>query len=245
MYSKRRYGPGLALSGVILLLLGGTARAQEETLGDGAPRGGFGIHLATASPTGSVRSHLNTRPGIGGFATLFLNKAATIGLRVDGSYFFLGESSRGASYTLPGAVAPMRYEITTSADMLHFTIGPQFSKRFGSVISYLTIGGGPTHVSTTEDVRLLLGSEPGETISANDLARKTGTGWQAGGGFHIHIGQGAFLGLSIHYLDAGQFRYVPPSSVRSDGDGNVTFDVVETDMRFVLVQVSLSGWKGI
>ncbi len=50
MYSKRRYGPGLALSGVILLLSGGTARAQEETLGDGAPRGDSGSILPLHPP---------------------------------------------------------------------------------------------------------------------------------------------------------------------------------------------------
>lgn len=245
MFSRQNYGMRLAISGVTLLLLGATARAQEETLSDGGLKGAFGIHLAMAAPTGGLQTHLNPRPAIGGFATLFLEKSATIGLRLDGSYTFLGENRRGASYTLPGAIAPVRYEITNSASMLHFAIGPQLSKRFGPVISYLTIGGGLAHVSTSEDVKLLLASDEDETISAIELAGKTGTGWQAGGGLQFHVGQGAYIGLSVHYLDAGQFHYVPPGSVRSDAEGNVTFDVVETGMRYIVVQFSLSGWKGI
>jgi len=245
MNSKRRYIMGLTLSGVTLLLVGATARAQQETVSDGVLKGGFGFHVATAVPTGGLQTHLNPRPAIGGFATLFLERSATIGLRVDGSFTFLGENSRGASYTLPGAIAPVRYEITNSADMLHFTIGPQISRRFGPVISYLTIGGGPVHVSTSEEVKLLLVSEEDETVSATELAGKTATGWQVGGGLLFHIGQGGHIGLSVHYLDAGQFRYVPPASVRSDSDGNVTFDVVDTEMRYVVVQLSISGWNGI
>jgi opacity protein-like surface antigen len=235
----------LAISGATLLLMGATARAQEETLSDGVLKGAFGVHLAMAAPTGGLQAHLNPRAAFGGFATLFLERSAMIGLRLDGSYTALGENKRGASYTLPGAIAPVRYEITNSSSMLHFTIGPQFSKRFGPVISYVTIGGGPTHVSTSEDVKLLLASEEDELISATQLAGKTGTSWQAGGGLHFHVGQGAYIGLSVHYLDAGKFHYVPPGSVRSDADGNVTFDVVDTEMRYVVVQISLSGWKGI
>lgn len=132
---------------------------------------------------GSV-AHLNTRLGIGGFGTLFLNSAGTIGLRVDASLFFLGENTRGASYRLPGACIPVTYEVRTFARMVHFTIGPQLSKRFGPVISYLAIGGGPMYVATIEEIKLRPHwGETREVISENDLAARTVTGWQAGGGF--------------------------------------------------------------
>lgn len=243
MFRMRKHGMRLALSGMALLLVGATARAQQETLAEDKPRGAIGVHLAAASPLGSSASHLKTRPGIGGFGALFLNSAGTIGLRVDGSLFFLGDNTFGESQTLLGASTPITYEVRTFARMVHVTIGPQLSVRLGPVISYLAIGGGPMHVSTVEEIKLRpRGEEAKETVDANDLAAKTGTGWQAGGGLHFRVGRGAFVGLSVHYVDAGQFRYVPPSSVQSDGDGNVTFDVVETGMRYIVVQISLSSW---
>ena len=245
MLNDGKYCTALVFSAISALLVGETAWAQHGPFAGDTARGGLGIHLATAVPTGDVSHNLETRAGIGGFLTLLLNDAGTIGLRVDGSYYFLGENNRTTSVAVPGAIAPVRYEITTRADMLEFTIGPQLFKRFGRVVPYVTAGAGPAHVSTTEDVKTLIGWDSGETIASTGLAGNWSSAWQVGGGFYVEVGEGTFLGLAVHYLDAGHFRYIPPSSVEPGPDGTATFSVLETDMNYLVVQISLSGWHGI
>lgn len=245
MFSEGRYLTALVLGAISALLVGETAWAQHGPFAGDTARGGLGVHLATAVPSGDLRRNLETRAGIGGFLTLLLNDAGTLGLRVDGSYYFLGENNRTTSVAVPGAIAPIRYEITTRADMFEFTIGPQLFKRFGRVVPYVTVGAGPAHVSTTEDVKTLIGSDSGETIASTSLAGNWSSAWQVGGGFYVDIGGGGFLGLAVYYLDAGDFRYIPPGSVGRGPDGTTTFSVLETDMRYLVVQINLSGWHGI
>ncbi|MGH7671330.1 MAG: hypothetical protein ACREMC_00390, partial [Gemmatimonadales bacterium] len=95
-----------------LALAAAPLAGQRSALREVRHRGDAGLTLVVAQPLGDFRRHGNVAAGLTGFAIVGLDRQATLGLRIDGTYLMYDSDYRG-------------YGISTNSSIGTLAVGPQ------------------------------------------------------------------------------------------------------------------------
>jgi hypothetical protein len=189
--------------------------------------GSAGLTLVVAQPLGEFRRTGNVAAGLTGFAVVGLDRAASIGLRIDGSYMVYDSDYRG-------------YGVSTTSSIGSLAVGPQITLGQGPIRPYgfATLGGSLFWSSISD--QSYCGCYDRDVFFLN--GRFT-TVAQIGTGLTITVSRRrtpVALDLGVRDVRHERVRYVPAGGITENPDGSFTVERVETPVRMRVFQIGVS-----
>lgn len=204
------------------------------------PRSGFGRNVS------------NVGFGIGGHATLRLDPAGILSLRVDAAGTQYGSETtqaetRGSPYRSPfgGRVG---LDVETRNSLSWFGIGPELSLPLGFVRPYVNASIAYARFSTVSDLRGDGYDEYGNfgydrRLASSQNQSDGASARAAGAGLYIPIGPRRWLAdahVGVRYYDGAQASYLREGSITDNADGTISFTPLRSRTPFVAYQAGLT-----
>jgi hypothetical protein len=211
--SLKAAGPGLAA----LLLIAGTARAEDPAPGSAKFR--FGGGGALAAPVGEFAEQIDIAGGLSGFV-LYGRPQSAFALRADASWLLYG--TRTVERPIFGTQGEVLEDVSTTDNWIaQLSVGPQVMARSGRVRPYAHAFGGLSYFATTSELvwprpslvlavpgvpPVVVGQDPFRTTTHHDDVIAS---YGAGGGVLVSLGKGGTaLDLGARYVGGGTVRYL-------------------------------------
>ena len=188
--------------------------------------GSAGLTVVVAQPLGEFQRTGNTALGLTGFAVVGLDRSASVGVRIDGSYLVYDSYYRSNG-------------VSTASSIGSLAIGPQITLGRGPIRPYgfATLGGSLFWSSVSQDD--YCGCYDSDVFYVN--GRFT-TVTQVGTGLMIAVSRRRSVALDLGVRDVRheRVRYVPAGGITENSDGSFSVQRVETPVRMRVFQIGVS-----
>src|SRR5688500_8934795 len=177
-----------ALSALVSLIAASPAEAQSGFV-VGPARTAIGGGVAVAQPVGEFKSYVNNGFGGGGHFMMRVDRPGFLALRADVGFLIYGHETKRVS--MPGA-GRIEFDVSTSNNILTYSIGPQLMVPSGPVRPYVNATAGGAYFFTESSI--------GGEDDAADFAstRNFGDNVPSYG-----YGGGVFIPFAMRYADVG------------------------------------------
>jgi hypothetical protein len=212
--------------------------AQSPGLREAHPRAEVGGGVSLAFPVGEFGNFVDFGGGLNGFAVINLDRAALLGLRIEGSFMLYGSETvqRPLSLTIPEVAV----DVTTDNFIVSFGVGPQFTLSHGPVRPYVFGTLGFSYFATESSARGTADDYPfGRSVNFDDFTFAIASG----AGLLVNLSSGrkpVALDLGVEFLQNGRTRYLREGSMRAARDGTVTFTPIESETNMLVVRFGVS-----
>lgn len=200
---------------------------QRSALREVRHRGDAGLTFVVAQPLGAFRRHGDVAAGLAGFAVVGLDRQATLGLRIDGTYMMYDSDYRG-------------YGISTNSSIGTLAVGPQVTLGQGPIRPYgfATLGGSLFWTAVTDDGYCGCYDRDSFFLDGHFT-----TATQVGTGLLIVVSRGhtpIAIDLGVRDVRHDRVQYVPAGGITQNDDGSFTVERVETPVRMRVYQIGVS-----
>jgi hypothetical protein len=199
--------------------------------GPRVPRAQLGGVAFVAQPVGEFKSYVNNGFGGGAHLLVRIDPQGFLALRVDGGYLVYGHETKRVS--LPGA-GRVEFDVTTSNNILTYSVGPQLMVPTGPVRPYVNAFAGGAYFFTESSV--------GGSDNASDFASTRNFGdnvpsYGYGGGVFVPFTvRDAFVGLDLgaRFIRNGFTRYLREGGITDLPSGGYTVAPIESETNLVV-----------
>jgi hypothetical protein len=229
--------PALFASLSLTLAVGARADAQY---GFGAPpaRATLGGGVFVAQPVGEFKNYVRNGFGGGGHLLLRVDRQGFLALRADLGYLIYGHETKRVSLPNAGRV---EFDVTTSNNILTYSIGPQLMVPTGPIRPYVNAMAGGAYFFTESSV--------GGSDNSSDFASTRNFGdnvpsYGYGGGlfipFRMRYAQ-AGLDIGARFIRNGHTRYLREGGIQDEPDGGYTVFPIESETNLVVYHIGISA----
>jgi hypothetical protein len=240
--SKRPATAPATLAALLALLTLGAGRADAQYgggVGASRPaRASLGGGLFVAQPVGEFKNYVNNGFGAGGHLLFRVDPQGFLALRADVGYLIYGHETKHVSLPNAGRV---RFEVTTSNNILTYSIGPQLMVQRGPIRPYVHAMAGGAYFFTESSI--------GDDDNTSDFASTRNFGdnvpsYGYGGGLFIPLAvRYGYVGIDIgaRFIRNGLTRYLREGGIRDDPDGGYTVFPIESETDIVVYHIGVSA----
>jgi hypothetical protein len=219
------------------------------TLVDAAPAGaqyGFGTRPARATlgggalvaqPVGEFKNYVNNGFGGGGHLMLRVDPHGFLALRADVGYLIYGHETKRVSLPNAGRV---QLDVTTSNNILTYSIGPQLMVPSGPIRPYVNATAGGAYFFTESSVG---GSDNSSTFASTRNFGDNVPSYGYGGGVFVPFAvRNALIGLDLgaRFIRNGHTRYLREGGIQDDPSGGYTVSPIESETNLVVYHLGIS-----
>jgi hypothetical protein len=234
--------PVATLVALAALTLASPAGAQYDV--EPGPRSARGPRLAlgggasVAQPVGEFRNYVNNGFGGGAHLLVRVDPRGVLALRVDGGFLVYGHETKRMSF--PGA-GRVELDVTTSNNIVTYSIGPQLMVPTGPVRPYVNAFAGGAYFFTESSI--------GDTEYDTDFASTRNFGdnvpsYGYGGGVFIPLAvRNALVGIDLgaRFIRNGFTRYLREGGITDLPDGGYTVSPIESETSLVVYHIGVSA----
>jgi hypothetical protein len=199
-----------------------------------------GVSVAVADPRGDFGTYVNVGGGIYGYFRVNVDPQGIVAIRANGGFLNYGNETSRVCLS-PTLGCRIEVDLTTSNNIILFSVGPELGVPVGGSRLYGHASGGLSYFSTDSRVEGSSGNEPFATT------RNYGDGgfsWTLGAGLQIPIARARTfpiaLDFGLTYHGTGRREYLTEGGIIDRPDGSIDFDVIRSDADFVLWQLGAS-----
>jgi hypothetical protein len=191
-----------------------------------------------AQPVGEFKDYVNNGFGGGGHLLLRVDPHGFLALRADVGYLIYGHETKRVSIPNAGRV---QLDVTTSNNILTYSIGPQLMVQSGPVRPYVNAMAGGAYFFTESSI----GDD--DNTSAFASTRNFGDNvpsYGYGGGLFIPLAvRNAHVGIDIgaRFIRNGLTRYLREGGIQDDPDGGYTVFPIESETSIVVYHIGVSA----
>jgi hypothetical protein len=197
----------------------------------------FGGGAFVAQPVGEFKSYVNNGFGGGGHLLLRADPHGFLALRADVGYLIYGHETKRVSLPTAGRV---QLDVTTSNNILTYSIGPQLMVPTGPIRPYVNVRAGGSYFFTESSV--------GGSDNSSNFANTRNFGdhvpsYGYGGGVFVPFAvRHAFIGLDVgaRFIRNGHTRYLREGGITDIPGGGFTVSPIESETDLVVYHVGLN-----
>jgi hypothetical protein len=227
----------LAAFFALLTLVGPSPAAAQYGFGAGPARVAVGGGLFVAQPVGEFSNYVNNGFGGGGHLMFRVDPRGVLALRADVGFLVYGHETKRVS--LPGA-GRVEFEVSTSNNILTYSIGPQLVMPTGPIRPYVNAAAGGAYFFTESSV--------GGSDNTSDFARTRNFGdhvrsYGYGGGVFVPFAvRNTDIGLDIgaRFIRNGHTRYLREGGITDVPTGGYTVSPIESETNLVVYHAGVS-----
>jgi hypothetical protein len=205
------------------------ARPARVTLGGGA---------FVAQPVGEFKNYVNNGFGGGGHLLLRIDPQGFLSLRADVGYLIYGHETKRVSLANAGRI---QFDVTTSNNILTYSIGPQLMAPSGPIRPYVNAMAGGAYFFTESSVG---GSDnSGNFASTRNFGDNVPSYGYGGGVFIPFAVRNALVGLDIgaRFIRNGVTRYLREGGITDLPEGGYTVLPIESETNLVVYHIGVSA----
>ena len=228
----------LAALVVFITLAAAAPAAAQYGFGTRPARAILGGGAFVAQPVGEFKNYVNNGFGGGGHLLLRVDPHGFFALRADVGYLIYGHETKRVSLPNAGRV---EFDVTTSNNILTYSIGPQLMVQNGPIRPYVNVMAGGSYFFTESSV--------GGSDNTNDFASTRNFGdnvpsYGYGGGVFIPFAvRNALIGLDLgaRFIRNGHTRYLREGGIQDDPGGGYTVSPIESETNLVVYHIGISA----
>ena len=219
-------------------LAGASPAAAQYGFGAGPARVALGGGVLVAQPVGEFKNYVNNGFGGGGHFMLRLDPHGFLAVRADVGYLIYGHETKRVSLPDAGRV---QFEVTTSNNIVTYSIGPQLMVPTGPIRPYVNATVGGAYFFTESSV--------GGTDNANDFASTRNfsdnvPSYGYGGGVFLPIAvRRADIGIDIgaRFIRNGHTSYLREGGIQDIPSGGYIVTPIESETNLVVYHIGISA----
>jgi hypothetical protein len=222
---------------LVALFAAAPARAQY---GVGTPpaRVTLGGGAFVAQPVGEFKNYVNSGFGGGGHLLLRIDRHGFLALRADAGFLIYGHETKRVSLPNAGRVD---LDVTTSNNILTYSIGPQLMVATGPIRPYLNAMAGGAYFFTESSVG---GSDNSSSFASTRNFGDNVPSYGYGGGVFIpfavrHADVG--LDLGARFIRNGHTRYLREGGITDLPGGGYAVSPIESETNLVVYHIGVSA----
>jgi hypothetical protein len=195
------------------------------------PRAQLGGHAFVAQPVGEFKSYVNNGFGGGAHLLLRVDRRGFLALRADGGFVVYGHETKRVS--LPNA-GRIEFDLTTSNNILTYSIGPQLMVPTGPIRPYVNAFAGGAYFFTESSIG---GSDNGSEFASTRNFGDNVPSYGYGGGVFVPLTvRNAYIGLDLgaRFIRNGFTRYLREGGITDLSGGGYTISPIESETNLVL-----------
>ncbi len=220
-----------------LTLVGASPAAAQYGFGARPTRTALGGGVAVAQPIGEFKNYVNTGFGGGGHFMMRVDPQGFFALRADVGFLIYGHETKHVP--MPGA-GRVEFEVSTSNNILTYSIGPQLMVPTGPIRPYINATAGGAYFFTESSI--------GGVDNAADFASTRNFGdnvpsYGYGGGVFIPFAMryaDVGLDLGARFVRNGHTRYLREGGIEDLPTGGYVVSPIESETNFVLYHVGVN-----
>jgi hypothetical protein len=230
----------------LVTLVGVPPAGAQYGFGARPARATAGGGVFVAQPVGEFKSYVNSGFGGGGHLMLRVDPQGFLALRADVGYVVYGHETTRISLPNAGRV---ELDVTTSDNILTYSIGPQLMVPTGPIRPYVNATAGGAYFFTESSV--------GGSDNSSDFASTRNFGdnvasYGYGGGVFVPFAvRNALIGLDVgaRFIRNGRTRYLREGGITDIPGGGFIVSPIESETKLVVYHVGLriglrSGRRG-
>jgi hypothetical protein len=224
------------LSALVSLIAAPPAAAQYG-FGAGPARTAIGGGVAVAQPVGEFRSYVDNGFGGGGHFMMRVDRPGFLALRADVGFLIYGHETKHVS--MPGA-GRIELDVTTSNNILTYSIGPQLMVPSGPIRPYVNATVGGAYFFTESSIG---GDDNGYDFASTRNFDDNVPSYGYGGGLFIPFAtRYADVGLDLgaRFVRNGHTRYLREGGIEDLATGGYVVSPIESETNFVLYHVGVN-----
>lgn len=200
------------------------------------PRWHVGGALDIGQPVGDLRQQVRNAVGAQAHLLLRLDARGNAALRFQAGWLTYGSESEAVCL---GATPGCRVEahVTTSNNILHLGVGPEWSVPMGAFRLY---GHGMVGLSRFATLSALGGGILPDLVAADENHGDSGFFWSGGGGVQLSITERSALDLGVAYQGHGRREYLVEGGITDRPDGSLDLDVKRSAADLVTIRIGFS-----
>jgi hypothetical protein len=214
------------------------AGAQYGRVSTAPARVTLGGGLFVAQPVGEFKNYVNNGFGGGGHLLLRVDPHGFLALRADVGYLIYGHETKRVSIPNAGRV---QLDVTTSNNILTYSIGPQLMVQSGPVRPYVNAMAGGAYFFTESSI----GDDDNTSSFASTRNFSDNVpSYGYGGGLFIPLAvRNAYVGIDIgaRFIRNGLTRYLREGGIQDDPDGGYTVFPIESETNLVVYHIGVSA----
>jgi hypothetical protein len=232
-----------ALAALLMLaaLAGGSparADAQYGRASTAPARVSLGGGFFVAQPVGEFKDYVNNGFGGGGHLLLRVDPHGFLALRADVGYLIYGHETKRVSIPNAGRV---QFDVTTSNNILTYSIGPQLMVQRGPIRPYVNAMAGGAYFFTQSSI----GDDDNTSAFASTRNFSDNVpSYGYGGGLFIPLAvRSAYVGIDIgaRFIRNGLTSYLREGGIQDDPDGGYTVFPIESETNLVVYHIGVSA----
>jgi hypothetical protein len=229
-----------ALLALVTLAAAAPAGAQygQFSFADRPPRVTLGGGVFVAQPIGEFKNYVNNGFGGGGHLLLRVDPQGFLRLRADVGYLIYGHETKRVSLPDAGRV---QFDVTTSNNILTYSIGPQFMVPSGPIRPYVNAMAGGAYFFTESSVG---GSDNSSDFASTHNFGDNVPSYGYGGGVFVPLAvRNALIGLDIgaRFIRNGHTRYLREGGITDMPGGGYTVSPIESETNLVVYHIGISA----
>jgi hypothetical protein len=223
---------------MILALFGAAPAGAQYGVGARPARVTLGGSAFVAQPVGEFKNYINNGFGGGGHLLLRVDPRGFLSLRADGGYLIYGHETKRVSLPNAGRV---EFDVTTSNNILTYSIGPQLMVPTGPIRPYVHAMAGGAYFFTQSSVG---GSDNSTNFASTRNFSDNVPSYGYGGGVFIPLTvRYTLVGLDIgaRFIRNGHTRYLREGGITDLPGGGFTVSPIESETNLVVYHVGISA----
>jgi hypothetical protein len=224
----------LALS----ILVGAAPAGAQYGVGTRPARVTLGGGAFVAQPVGEFKSYVDNGFGGGGHLLLRVDPQGFLSLRADVGYLIYGHETKRVSLPNAGRV---QFDVTTSNNILTYSIGPQLMVQSGPIRPYVNAMAGGAYFFTESSVG---GSDnSGDFASTRNFGDNVPSYGYGGGVFIPFRVRYTLVGLDLgaRFIRNGHTRYLREGGITDLPGGGYTVSPIDSETNLVVYHIGVSA----
>jgi hypothetical protein len=226
----------------LLTLVGAAPAAAQYGVDTRPARATLGGGAFVAQPVGEFKNYVSNGFGGGGHLLLRVDRQGFLALRADVGYLIYGHETKRVSLPTAGRV---EFDVTTSNNILTYSIGPQLMVPTGPIRPYVNAMAGGAYFFTESSI--------GGSDNESDFASTRNFGdnvpsYGYGGGIFVPFAvRNAHIGLDIgaRFIRNGHTRYLREGGITDLPDGGYTVSPIDSETNLVVYHIGITaGLRG-
>lgn len=210
--------------------------AAQYGFGGRPPRATLGGGAFVAQPVGEFKNYVDNGFGAGGHLLLRVDPQGFLALRADVGYLIYGHETKRVSLPDAGRV---QFDVTTSNNILTYSIGPQLMVPAGPIRPYVNAFMGGAYFFTESSV--------GGSDNSSDFASTRNFGdnvasYGYGGGLFLPFAvRNALIGLDVgaRFIRNGHTRYLREGGITDIPSGGFIVSPIESETNLVVYHAGI------
>jgi hypothetical protein len=222
----------------LIILAGASPAAAQYGLETRSARATLGGGAFVAQPVGEFKNYVNNGFGGGGHLLLRVDPQGFLALRADVGYLIYGHETKRVSLPSAGRV---ELDVTTSNNILTYSIGPQLMVATGPIRPYVNAMAGGAYFFTESSVG---GSDNSDTFASTRNFGDNVPSYGYGGGVFVPLAvRNTHIGLDVgaRFIRNGHTRYLREGGITDIPGGGYTVSPIESETNLVVYHIGISA----